>query len=913
VIAATGLGLVAAPLGLVSSALSAQASPDGTKVVISEVYGGGGNSGATLKSDFIELYNPTETAISLSGKSVQYRSSAGGAPTSGSRGVFELTGSIPAESHWLIKAADGTGGTTDLPTADATSDFTMSGSGGQVYLANQTGALTLAEGSVVDNQAVIDLVGYGTSTRTFETTPTASTSNTTSAARDSTGTDIDDNKADFTLGAPDPENSGGGGGPEEPPPADPVDRTIPEIQGSGDASPIVDTLVTTTGVVTAAYPTGGFDGFYLQTPGSGDADPATSDGVFIYTPSETDEVEIGDNVSVTGPVKEFFGLTQVAARTDGVDVQTEVGAVKAAAVAYPDNDADRESLEGMLLDPQGDYTVTDNYSLNQYAEIGLASGTTTLRQPTDIARPGSAGYQAALEDIDARAVTLDDGASADFLRNEANQDIALPYLTSDRQIRVGAPVTFTEDVILDYRFGAWKFQPTDQLMGDEPAPAMFEDTRTAAPEAVGGDVQVGTFNVLNYFSTTGVDANCTSFYYDRDDNPITVNRCGEAGPRGAADDENLGRQQVKIVKAINALGVDVVSLEEIENSAAFGQPRDAALAHLVAALNEDIGRQVWEFVPSPATVPENEDVIRTAYIHKKSTIETVGPSEILDDPAFVNARQPLAQVFKPADGAEHQSFAVIANHFKSKGSGEPGDGDQGDGQGASNKARVAQAHALAGFADDFKESAGTEKVFLVGDFNSYTEEDPMHVLYDAGYTNLVKEDGDKSTYLFGGLVGSLDHVLANEAANEDVTGVDVWNINSVEPIALEYSRFNYNATNFYDQSPFRSSDHDPVVVGFTDAKVTPDMELSVKDREIQARKTKPVIEVSVTAPDQTVTGWVAIRRDGDVVDVNELRRGETSFRLERYDAPGEQTVEVEYLGSSKVARLTESITFRVVA
>src|SRR5690606_21916560 len=72
----------------------------------------------------------------------------------------------------------------------------------------------------------------------------------------------------------------------------------------------------------------------------------------------------------------------------------------------------------------------------------------------------------------------------------------------------------------------------------------------------------------------------------------------------------------------------------------------------------------------------------------------------------------------------------------------------------------------------------------------------------------------ESTYVFGGEVGSLDHTFASAAADATVTGVDIWNINSGEALALEYSRFNYNITNFYDESLYRSSDHDPILVGF---------------------------------------------------------------------------------------------------
>jgi 5'-nucleotidase len=170
----------------------------------------------------------------------------------------------------------------------------------------------------------------------------------------------------------------------------------------------------------------------------------------------------------------------------------------------------------------------------------------------------------------------------------------------------------------------------------------------------------------------------------------------------------------------------------------------------------------------------------------------------------------------PVGGSAHDKFLLIVNHFKSKGSppSNPDDPNAEHGQGAWNPLRVTQAEALVRFADQLKVVTEVEKVYLDGDFNSYTFEDPMQVLYDAGYASLAQTYGARPTYLFGGLVGSLDHALANQAALGTTTGADVWNINSVESPALEYSRHNYNATLLFDATiPFRSSDHDPIVFG----------------------------------------------------------------------------------------------------
>ncbi|HEY9395650.1 MAG TPA: nuclease, partial [Nocardioides sp.] len=156
------------------------------------------------------------------------------------------------------------------------------------------------------------------------------------------------------------------------------------------------------------------------------------------------------------------------------------------------------------------------------------------------------------------------------------------------------------------------------------------------------------------------------------------------------------------------------------------------------------------------------------------------------------------------------------NHFKSKGSPGPwpGDGDTGDGQGASNESRVRQATALVSWVSSIRSQTGVADVALAGDFNSYTQEDPMQVLYQAGYADSETLSGnDEYSYSFSGLAGSLDHVLLNRHAQRRFTGSDIWGINSGESLLMEYSRYNYTGADLHTDSPFRSSDHDPVVVG----------------------------------------------------------------------------------------------------
>ncbi|WP_434995881.1 ExeM/NucH family extracellular endonuclease [Arthrobacter sp. Ld5] len=628
-------------------------------------------------------------------------------------------------------------------------------------------------------------------------------------------------------------NPGAAGGvtPTDPP-VPGVVTPIRDIQGTGSATPLAGQTVTTRGKVTAAYPTGGFAGFYLQTAGSSAAaDQTASDAIFVYSPATVGSVAVGDFVEVTGTAGEFFNLTQLTVAAGGTVKLTEAAEEpKASAIALPATDAAREAMEGMLFQPAEAFTVADNYALNQYGEITLAAGTERLRQPTDVARPGTPENAAVIADNAARSIRLDDGASTNFF-TQVNRGTVLPYLTPEQPVRVGYSAQFTSPVVLDFRNSAWKFQPLAELKGAAPdgvQPVQFAGGRPAAPGEVGGNLTIASFNVLNYFATTGEQLTGCTYNTDRAGNPITVR--GGCDARGAANQENLERQEAKIVSAINALDADVVTLMETENSAKFGKDRDFALKTLVDALNEK-APGTWDYVRSPAALPalENEDVIRTALIYKKASAEPVGESVILDDNVvFTNARKPLAQAFKPVGGTADETFLAIVNHFKSKGSG-PSSGtnaDAGDGQGAWNAARVDQARALVAFADSMKTAAKTDKVFLTGDFNSYTQEDPMQVLYEAGYVNQGEKD-DSFSYVFSGLSGSLDHILASPTADATVSGVDTWNINSVESVALEYSRYNNNVTDYYRADPYRASDHDPVIVGLDLAPADTTAELNL--------------------------------------------------------------------------------------
>jgi len=161
------------------------------------------------------------------------------------------------------------------------------------------------------------------------------------------------------------------------------------------------------------------------------------------------------------------------------------------------------------------------------------------------------------------------------------------------------------------------------------------------------------------------------------------------------------------------------------------------------------------------------------------------------------------------------------NHFKSKGGTGTGlDADQGDGQGNWNNARKGQATALLGFITTVQNTAVDPDVIILGDLNAYSQEDPMDILRAGGMIDLAV---GQHSYVFDGQSGSLDHAMVTPSLLAQVTNAGIWNINSDEPIILDYNfefKNNPNCTSatctspdYYTPTPFRSSDHDPVLVG----------------------------------------------------------------------------------------------------
>ncbi|WP_426184609.1 ExeM/NucH family extracellular endonuclease [Microbacterium sp. TWP3-1-2b2] len=766
----------------------AVANTAGTGVVINEAYLSGGSAGAAFTNKFVELYNPTTAPITLDGMSLQYRSATG---TANFTGVAPLTGVIPAGGYFLVQGNSNGNAGVALPTPDAVTGLTPSGTNGTLALVEGTAAVNLAPGSVAGVDGVVDLLGYGTS-NTFETAAaTSPAGNTDVKSMNRTGgADTDDNSADFTLSATITPQGSGGTDPDPDPDPDPEPTavSIAEVQGTGDVSPLDGQAVTVEGVVTGDYRVGGYKGISIQTAGSGgdaDATPGASDGVFVFLNALNPALEIGDLVSVTGMVSEYFGQTQVSPATAGDISVITAGAGVPAATPLPDSvvGADREAYENMLVAPAGTYRLASSHQLYNYGTLWLNPGELNVKS-TETTRPGADADAIAAANR-AERILLDDGWSVQISNGDHTGE--QPYFVADTVVRNGDVVDFAETgYVLQYGFEDWRLQPVVAIddASDATYKATFttENPRTDAAPEVGGDVQVGAFNVFNYFTTLQSE---------------------DPDARGAKTAELFATQKSKIVTAINGLDADVVALMEIENSIHFGKPVDTAVADLVDGLNADAGSDVWEYVPTPEALLTTEtDVITNAIIYKTDAVTPVGDSAtVVDETVWGNAREPIAQTFD-VDG---KLVSVVANHFKSK----SGDGDEpADGQGHFNADRVAQAQSLLGFTETLAETSGSEDVLLLGDFNAYGQEDPIDVFAQAGWTDLVPAADAGYTYTFDGELGSLDHAIASPSLTESITGTGVWGINSAE-----WSDRGYAFGAAEAGTPFRSSDHDPVIVG----------------------------------------------------------------------------------------------------
>jgi len=608
-------------------------------------------------------------------------------------------------------------------------------------------------------------------------------------------------------------------------------QKISDIQGTEDESPFDRDTVRVQGIVTADYQDNlAMGGFFIQAAiDQIDDTDLSSEGVFVYCDPDgvydfgdedenpevcTDidgiaDVNIGDQVEVIGRVNEFGDMTQLNIIAGSVTVISQDNALPDPLIldiqAMLDMEAPAgidyatlyEPYEGMLVTITTPLTVAEYFQLFRYGQVVLyANGrpyqyTHMDDTPTD---EEAALYEL---DLDRRRIVLDD---ASMVENVALvSDAATIFHPAPNGFGVGEQgETFFRggDVIenltgiLTYNFGDWRIQPVPY------APIVFTVTnpRTETPPTVEGSITVASFNVLNYFTTLG--------------------------ERGADSPAELDRQAEKIVESILAIGADVYGLMEIENNV-------TALADLVDRLNRVAGEGTYDYIDTGII---GTDAIAVAIIYQPAAVTPIGETAILDDDGFTNPfdastprnRPAIAQTF--SDNATEESFTVVVNHLKSKGS-ECGAGDDDRWQGNCNLTRTAAAEYMIDWLADDPTQTGDPDILIIGDLNAYAGEDPIDVLRAAGYEDLQGGVSSPSySYVFDGRIGYLDYALASESLAPQVVDIAEWHINADEVPVFDYNDTELDqgerafeqepdGNTLYEANPFRASDHDPVIVG----------------------------------------------------------------------------------------------------
>jgi uncharacterized protein len=788
---ATVCGLALA--GAVAAGDAPASATPAASVVINEVYGGGGNSGATYTNDFVELANRGSAAVDLTGWSVQYHS--GGA--TGTWQVTQLTGSIAPGAFYLVAEAKGAGGTQPLPDAQAGGTIALSATAGTVALVSTTTALTCTD-SASCQSASVDLAGFGTAA-IRETAPAAGASNTASVQRDDKP-DTDDNSADFVAGAPTPgaANASGGGGTGT---GEPGPLRVHDIQGGGWLSAHDNEKVANVpGIVTAVRTAGSSRGYWIEDPAP-DADPATSEGVFVFASSPG--VAVGDSVLVSGTVKDYYPLAagDTVQNTSNLSV-TEIGSPTATVLSH-----------GNPL-PAAEVITPDTVPGTYAPDLGGGNIETT---PIDPSRSALDFWESRegmrVEVDDARVVGPSDKYGEQYVTTKPAQAPTyrggtellaenavpsgrvevVPADGSNPGVSVGDVFTGATSGPVDYsQYGGYTIAATQlgavQRKNLPPVVATPQNRRQLA---------VATYNVENLAPgdpdtkyarlAQGVVTNLAK--------PDIVAVEEVQDNTGATDDGVVAADQTltKLTAAIVAAGGPKYDWREIDpvNDQDGGQPggniRVVFLFNPARVSFVDRGAAATDRSTTPTSVVK---------VHGRPAL-SLSPGRIDPANAVWNAsRKPLAGEFT----FRHKPVFVIANHFDSKLGDQNADGRFQYPAQSSAVQRVGQATVVHDFAGRILAMDRGADVVVLGDLNDHQFSPALTALRTGStsgtgtpiLTDLISTlpVDQRYTYVYDGISEVLDHILVSPR----VRGV-------------RYEVVHVNAE-YTDQA----SDHDPQVL-----------------------------------------------------------------------------------------------------
>lgn len=348
---------------------------------------------------------------------------------------------------------------------------------------------------------------------------------------------------------------------------------------------------------------------------------------------------------------------------------------------------------------------------------------------------------------------------------------------------------------------------------------------------------------------------------------LTVPNTDPTSSMGPSSDTEHKKQRAKVQKAMALIEADIYGFVEIESG-------DSALSEIAADLTSNTGRR-YAYITDGTGI--NGTYTKAGFVY---CVETVEPIGAIQNNGTVSNHRSQMQCFR--ERATGETFLVSENHFKAKsGSGSGLDADRGDGQGQYNYRRTQEAQSVVSQYNRFSKQLKEKDLLILGDLNAYAKEDPITVFTKAGYTDLHRAfHADSSySYTYSGMAGYLDHAIATPTLLPQVTGMVAFHVNSDESDNYTYDKSN-------DQTMFRYSDHDPVLVGLRlDSTLSYEPHLSVNNLSlIQDQDQNIVISnaLSLKADGQksfyrlyTVSGWLV--EQGEIVNpMHEVTRPKES-------------------------------------
>lgn len=526
--------------------------------------------------------------------------------------------------------------------------------------------------------------------------------------------------------------------------------SISEIHDVKDDTSFKDQFVKTKGLVAGVFQeVGELGGFFIQ-----DHTIFSNRGIFVKTQRL---VHVGDEILITAKIVEYKNETRLDS-VQSIQLLSEGNSVSKQSVSLPISLSKMEQLEGSLIHIENELLISSSYSFLKYGQILLS--TSELVQATEI-------YDAQLDSQ--KIMDLSSPKQVNSIVIDDLSNMRFPFLDSlyckSTDISIGNKcsgiIGFVSQFNDDYRI---------RLIDD----ILVEAIEKEEGSSVKGALKVMSFNLHNLFNGDGKGD-------------------GFPTPRGAKTYKSYQLQLAKLKAAICAANPDIIAMMELEND---GEDSLSTLVQFCSYLN--LKNPSRKYTVSLTGTSSSSDFIKTGIIYDANSVTALTTAKYHKNPIF--SRPPLFQRFNYGGNSE---FILSVNHFKSKSPrGAQGlNEDQKDGQAAYNYKRKQQAEVLLNLVDSLYEN---DDLLIVGDFNAYTNEDPIQLLES---NNLKRLEVTKYSYEYKGRKGNLDHAFVSKNLESSINEVKVWDINTSYPNWIDYRH------ELADSTYYRSSDHNPILIG----------------------------------------------------------------------------------------------------